>query len=336
MIEAPDVLHEDGIYEAGIHEASLHEAVLKEALRGLGAARKTLSPWLFYDERGSRLFDAITELPEYYPTRTERAIFAEHAAEIRRMMGPNVTVAELGAGSASKTGILLREFAEAQDGLLYQPIDISPTALDDAAVSIAEHVPGVRVEPQVANYVTERYSIARPDGARVLALYIGSSIGNFAPEEAVGILRNLRAHLEAGDVLLLGVDLAPGTQKPVATLIAAYDDAAGVTAAFNKNVLVRLNRELGADFSVDCFVHRARWNAAASRMEMHLESLVAQTVRIAGVEIAFRAGETLHTENSYKFTGARLRELLGDSGFAVERTLHDAQGRFAVVLASSV
>jgi L-histidine N-alpha-methyltransferase len=321
ITEAPDVLR---------------EAVLQEALTGLSAAPKTLSPWLFYDERGSRLFDAITELPEYYLTRTERGIFAEYASDIREMLGPNATIAELGAGSAGKTGILLREFAEAQEDVLYQPIDISPTALEDAADAIAVEISGVRVEPQVANYITERYRIARPDGARVLALYIGSSIGNFAPEDAAGILRNLRAHLEEDDVLLLGVDLAPGKQKPVETLVAAYDDAAGVTAEFNRNVLVRLNRELGADFSVDCFAHRARWNAAASRMEMHLESLVAQTVTIEGKAFAFRAGETIHTENSYKFTEASLHELLGASGFRLEQELHDAQDRFAVVLARAM
>jgi L-histidine N-alpha-methyltransferase len=315
---------------------ALREAVLAEALRGLTATPKTLSPWLFYDERGSHLFDAITELPEYYLTRTERGIFSDHAREVREMMGPNVTIAELGAGSAGKTGILLREFAKAQPELLYQPIDISPTALDDAAASIAAKIPGVRVASQVANYITERYNIARPNDARVLALYIGSSIGNFSPEDAVGILRNLRDHLEPDDVLLLGVDLAPGKQKTVETLVAAYDDAAGVTAEFNKNVLARLNRELDADFSVNCFAHRARWNAAASRMEMHLESLVPQTVTIDRAKIEFRVGETIHTENSYKFTEAHLHEMLGASGFALERELHDAQDKFAVVLARAV
>jgi L-histidine Nalpha-methyltransferase len=312
------------------------EVVLREALNGLTTTTKTLSPWLFYDERGSHLFDAITELPDYYLTRIERAIVSEYASELREAMGSNVTVAELGAGSAGNTGILLREFAKTQPELLYQPIDISPTALEEAAESSAAHIPGVRAAPQVANYITERYNIACPDRARVLALYIGSSIGNFSPEVAVGILRNLREHLEVDDMLLLGVDLAPGKHKSVETLVAAYDDAAGVTAEFNKNVLARLNRELDANFSVDCFVHRVVWNAAASRMEMHLESLVTQTVTIEGRKIPFRAGETIHTENSYKFTEARLREMLGASGFLLERELHDAQDRFAVVLARAV
>jgi len=321
MTEAPD---------------ALLEAVLREALTGLTSTPKTLSPWLFYDEHGSHLFEAITALPEYYLTRTERAIFAKHGPVLPLLLKEPVTIAELGAGSASKTGILLKEFVDAQSGVLYQPIDISPTALDEAAASIAEKIPGARVEPQVANYITDRYNITRLPGHRVLALYIGSSIGNFSPAEATDILRNLRSHLEPGDTLLLGVDLAPGEHKFVETLIAAYDDEAGVTAAFNKNVLTRLNRELDADFNLGGFAHRARWNAAASRMEMHLESLAAQTVTIAGQRIEFGEGETIHTENSYKFTQASILTLLNNSGFALDVILHDDQQRFAVVLAKAI
>jgi L-histidine Nalpha-methyltransferase len=321
MTEAPD---------------ALLEAVLREALTGLTSTPKTLSPWLFYDEHGSHLFEAITALPEYYLTRTERAIFAKHGPVLPLLLKEPVTIAELGAGSASKTGILLKEFVDAQSGVLYQPIDISPTALDEAAASIAEKIPGASVEPQVANYITERYNITRLPGHRVLVLYIGSSIGNFSPAEATDILRNLRSHLEPGDTLLLGVDLAPGEHKFVETLIAAYDDEAGVTAAFNKNVLTRLNRELDADFNLDGFAHRARWNAAASRMEMHLESLAAQTATIAGQRIEFSEGETIHTENSYKFTQTSILTLLNNSSFALNLILHDDQQRFAVVLAKAI
>jgi len=316
--------------------SALREAVLDEALTGLTSTPKTLSPWLFYDERGSQLFEAITALPEYYLTRAERSIFAKHGPSLPLHRNAPVTVVELGAGSASKTGILLQHFADHQRGVLYQPIDISPTALDEAAASISAKIPGVRVESQVANYITDGYSITRLERHRVLALYIGSSIGNFSPDEAVGILRNLRDHLETGDVLLLGVDLAPGKHKPVETLIAAYDDDAGVTAAFNKNVLVRLNRELHANFNVDGFAHRARWNAAASRMEMHLESLAVQTVTIEGERIHFREGETIHTENSHKFTEASILTLLEASGFKLDRMLHDDKQRFAVVLADAI
>jgi dimethylhistidine N-methyltransferase len=317
---------------------SLYEAVLREAVSGLTAYPKTLSPWLFYDERGSRLFEQITALPEYYLTRTERGILREHAADILETasQGARLTLIELGAGTAAKTGLLLAACVERQGSVLYQPIDVSASALDEAAASIAEHIPGVLVESQVANYTSEPFTLSRLPGERALALYIGSSIGNFAPAEAVSILRNLREHLLPGDALLLGTDLAPAKHKTVAKLLAAYDDAAGVTAAFNKNVLARLNRELDADFNLHSFAHRACWNAVASRIEMHLESLKAQTVHVAGETIGFAKGETIHTENSYKFDDASLLTLLESSGFAIEHTLHDANRSFAVTLAEAV
>ncbi len=313
-----------------------HAAVLHEAITGLTRPQKTLSPWLFYDELGSQLFERITDLPEYYLTRTERALFADYAQEIFNELAAPVTLAELGAGSASKTGILLRAATHLQPEVLYQPIDISPTALDEAAASITANIPGVRVEPQTANYITEPYAITRLPQHKVLALYIGSSIGNFAPAEAHNILRNLRGRLHLGDALLLGVDLAPSATKPVATLLAAYDDAQGVTAAFNKNVLTRLNRELGADFNLDAFTHRARWNGPCSRIEMHLESLADQTVHIAGKTFHFRTGETIHTENSHKFTPAALEGLLTSAGFTPTRIFHSPGDTFAVTLATAV
>ena len=316
--------------------SALQDVVAGEALRGLTGSSKTLPAWLFYDERGSELFEQITDLPEYYLTRTERAIFAEYAPELPHLLRAPATVAELGAGTASKTGLLLTEFAAAQGSVLYQPVDISPSALEEAATYLAASIPGVRVEPQTANYITDRYTITRPPLHSILALYIGSSIGNFSPEEATGILRSLRGHLLPEDGLLLGVDLAPGEHKPIDLLCAAYDDAAGVTAAFNKNVLLRLNRELGMEFQLEQFAHEARWNAAASRMEMHLRSLTRQTVHLDGETIVFEAGETIHTENSYKFTEAAIDTLLSGSGFAVDRTLLDAAKRFAVVLAKAV
>jgi dimethylhistidine N-methyltransferase len=315
---------------------AVNEAVLTEALTGLTSTpQKRLSPWLFYDELGSRLFDKITALPEYYLTRTERAIFSDHADDIFLALGSAVTVAELGAGSAAKTGVLLRAATRFQPSVLYQPVDISPSALDAAVESMSD-ISGVRVRPQVANYITEPFRIDRLPQHKVLALYIGSSIGNFSPTEAAAVLCNLRRHLRRGDALLLGTDLAPGPAKSVETLIAAYDDAAGVTAAFNLNVLTRLNRELGADFDLTAFAHRARWNARCSRMEMHLESLTTQTVHIAGKAVPFAAGETIHTENSYKFTDGSLRELLASSGFAPTRTFTDAAKTFAVTLATAV
>ena len=324
---------------------AITEAVLTEALAGLAkpaGAQKTLTPWLFYDERGSHLFEQITSLPEYYLTRTERAIFTTHDDEIihivRGAMQANITIAELGAGTASKTGILLAAATRAQGELLYQPIDISPTALDEAAATL--DIPGLTIAPLTANYITETYALARPTPqTKILVLYIGSSIGNFAPAEAHAILANLRAHLAPGDMLLLGTDLAPSARKTVAELIAAYDDAQGITAAFNKNVLTRLNRELDADFDLDAFAHRARWNAEASRVEMHLEALTPQTVRIptdtGATTIHFAAGETIHTENSHKFTTAALARLLTGAGFEPTRTFTDAARRFAVTLATA-
>jgi L-histidine Nalpha-methyltransferase len=322
-----------------------NEAVLHEALTGLTTApQKTLPPWLFYDERGSQLFEQITELPEYYLTRTERALFAAHANDIlSTTTSDNITIAELGAGTATKTGILLRAALRRQPKLLYQPIDVSSSAL--AAESLT--LPGLTIHPQVANYITERYTLQRPDSPeqggpahRILALYIGSSIGNFSPTEAHSILHNLRQHLQPGDALLLGADLAPGLQKPIATILSAYDDAAGVTAAFNLNILTRLNRELDADFNLAAFAHRARWNAAESRIEMHLESLRSQTVTIPTNDeihhIAFEQGETIHTENSYKFTPEALTTLLTTSGFTPTRTFHDPTQTFALTLAHTL
>jgi len=328
MTEAPD---------------ALREAILRETLNGLTATPRTLSPWLFYDEQGSQLFEQITELPEYYLTRTERAIFTANANEILAAASNHtskpparLTLLELGAGSATKTGILLQAAVARQGSVLYQPIDVSASALDEAASSIAAHIPGVLVEPQVANYLTEPFTLTRLPGERALALYIGSSIGNFSPQEATAILRNLRDHLEPGDSLLLGTDLAPSAQKSVATLEAAYDDAAGVTAAFNKNILTRLNRELDADFNLDRFAHRARWNATESRIEMHLESLAPQTIHIEGQSFHFNQGETIHTENSYKFTDAALSALFASASFKPQRTWHDPAHSFAVTLAEAI
>ncbi|WP_245817963.1 L-histidine N(alpha)-methyltransferase [Granulicella rosea] len=327
---------------------AVNAAVAHEAYTGLTASPKTLTPWLFYDEAGSHLFEQITVLPEYYLTRTERALFAAHADEILEAAGgvQPVTLAELGAGTATKTGILLAAAVRRQASVLYQPIDVSETSVEEARENIERNIPGVVVEPQVANYITEPIRIERPHDARVLALYIGSSIGNFAPDEAVAILRNLRGQLQVGDSLLLGTDLAPGGThnggKSVASLLAAYDDAQGVTAAFNRNVLVRLNRELGTNFDLDRFRHRARWNPLASRIEMHLESVGPQTVTLpAGAEtpavpMRFAAGETIHTENSYKFTPAMIAAMLKPACFATSRTFMDAQNLFAVTLATAV
>jgi L-histidine Nalpha-methyltransferase len=332
---------------------STSEAVAGEARAGLNARPKTLSPWLFYDEAGSHLFEQITELPEYYLTRTERGIFAANAEEILREAaashGPHppgkLTLIELGAGTATKTGILLAEAVRQQGSVVYQPVDVSETALAEASENILKNIPGVTVRCQVADYTREGLPLDRLRNTRTLALYIGSSIGNFMPEDAREVLRILRAQLLPGDMLLLGTDLAPsagpGNHKTEAMLLAAYDDAAGTTAAFNLNVLTRLNRDLGADFDTETFRHKVLWNPAESRIEMHLESLIAQSVRIPAYDdgdltIDFAPGETIHTENSYKFTPGAVEALLASAGFKATRSWQDPQHLFAVTLATAL
>ncbi|NYF79298.1 L-histidine N(alpha)-methyltransferase [Granulicella arctica] len=316
------------------------QAVACEAIQGLTATPKTLSPWLFYDEAGSHLFEQITELPEYYLTRTERSILTAHADEIlaQAAAGRRLTLIELGAGTATKTGLLLAAAVRRQGTVLYQPVDVSETALDEARQNIESDIPGVTVHPQVADYTTEPLQLNRPSNTRTLALYIGSSIGNFSPHDAHDVLRNLRTQLQPDDTLLLGTDLV----KDVPTLLAAYNDASGTTAAFNRNILTRLNRELGTDFRIDHFHHKAIWNALESRIEMHLESSTAQRVRIpanaasTAKTIDLAAGETIHTENSYKFTPTTVATLLQSAGFTPTQTWHDPNNLFAVTLATTL
>ena len=341
------------IPELAPHEVlapSAVESVAAEARAGLTATPKTLSPWLFYDEEGSRLFEQITELPEYYPTRTERALFTAYADEIIALASepsgndpaPLLTLIELGAGTATKTGILLSAAVRRQHTVVYQPVDVSETALIAATENIRAHVPGVTVRCQVADYTSQPLPLNRLPNTRTLALYIGSSIGNFSPTGARNVLRNLRAQLLPGDRLLLGTDLGPSSQKSVATIEAAYNDRAGVTAAFNHNVLVRLNRDLGSDFNPQAFTHLAIWNAEQSRIEMHLVSRRAQQIHIpansAGPSLTlnFASGESIHTENSYKFNPGSVRRLLVSAGFELTHTWQDEQRLFAVNLATAV
>jgi L-histidine Nalpha-methyltransferase len=304
-----------------------------EVQRGLLRRPRSLAPWMFYDAYGSRLFERITQLPEYYPTRTERRILARFAdtiiAAVRADKQP-VRLLELGAGTASKTDVLLDAFVSLQNEVLYVPVDISSDALDMARERIASWLPEVYVKPVVGNYVTHPPPLESFNGT-TLAIYIGSSIGNFSPEEARTILHNLRSQLQAGDALLLGTDMV----KDESTLVAAYDDKDGVTAEFNLNILDRLNRELSADFNLASFRHRALWNRGESRIEMHLESTRDQRVRIAAayLDLHFTTSETIHTENSYKFTDETIRVLIEDAGFDVEQTWTDERKWYAVTLA---
>ncbi len=311
------------------------EALIDEVWRGLLKRPRSLEPWMLYDAEGSRLFECITTLPEYYPTRTERGILASHADAIIKATGSTnysrpLRLLELGAGTAAKTGILLKAATRLRDEVTYLPVDVSSDALDTACDSIGCLLPDVQLQPMVANYVTHPPKLERFRG-NTLATYIGSSIGNFSPEEACTILRNLRSELRAGDALLLGTDMV----KDEATLVRAYDDSDGVTAAFNLNILQRLNRELGANFNTGHFRHRACWNCEQSRIEMHLESTRNQSVNIpaAQLRLQFAAFETIHTESSYKFTPETLGALLDDAGFTIRQTWTDPRQWYALTLA---
>lgn len=326
------------------------EHVAMAVRRGLGSQPKRLPPWLFYDRTGSRLFDEITERPEYYLTRTERSILSDHAGAIinRAAQGARLRITELGAGSAGKTRLLLKAALEQQGSVTYEPLDVSASALEAARHGIESEMDGVCVTPCVMDYTHEnksglKHRLVRGanrirgiefgstnDGERRLVLYIGSSIGNFEPEEAYRLLRRVRAGLRPGDGLLLGVDLV----KDVPTLLAAYDDFAGVTADFNLNMLARLNRELGAEFPLDSFEHRAVWNEEKSRIEMHLASRTVQSIPIAALnmEVDFAEGETIHTENSYKYAAEQAEAMMSDAGFVHTESWTDERGWFRVCL----
>ena len=303
---------------------------------GLMSRPKWLASWLFYDAAGSRLFDEITRIPEYYVTRTERGILEKCAAEIvARAAGENaLRIVELGAGSADKTRLLLNAAAGRQDTVFYEPVDVSASALVEAQMRIEDELPNVLVCPRVQDYTQDLELDPVLPSERRLLLYIGSSIGNFEPGESLLLLERVRAAMDPGDCFLLGVDLV----KDETVLQAAYDDAERVTAAFNKNILVRLNRELDADFDPAAFAHEAVWNPTKSRMEMHLVSRKKQQVWVAGIDlrVEFEAGESIHTENSYKFTPGAAEALLKKAGFAPETTWTDERKWFAVVLARAV
>ncbi len=309
-------------------DAATRRAVRAAAAEGLLRADKRLPAWLLYDARGSALFEEITELPEYYPTRTERAILAAHAGEMIEAAGLPVAVAELGAGTASKTRLLLAALLERQPRAVYVPIDVSPTALAIAEHALARFA-GLAVHPMVGRYPEDLAVLDAIPGRRLL-LFLGSNLGNYDPQPAAALLAAVRSHLRPGDAFLIGTDL----RKAGGVLVPAYDDAAGVTARFNKNVLVRLNRELGADFDPQAFRHLVRWNSAASRVELYLQSARDQQVHLRALDAAvrFTAGERIHTESSYKFTRAGLRALFRGAGFRWERSWEDPRRWFAMHL----
>jgi L-histidine N-alpha-methyltransferase len=314
--------------------ADVRRALTREVRRGLTAPPRSLSPWMFYDAEGSRLFERITTLPEYYPTRTERATLSRYADGIIAAAHSDrqlpLRLVELGAGTASKTCILLEAALRVSDGVAYVPVDVCPDALELACQNVACALPEVCIQPIVRNYVTHPLQLEPFDGTTI-ALYIGTSIGNFSPEEARLILRNLSVQLQTGNTLLLGTDMV----KDEPTLLAAYDDSDGITAAFNLSILHRLNRELGANFDAACFRHRALWNSIESRIEMHLESTQEQheSIERADFDLHLMPRETIHTENSYKFTDQGIRTLLGEVGFEIRGSWKDRRGWYTLTLA---
>jgi len=310
-----------------------------DALAGLTATPKSLPPKWFYDAQGSALFEKITELPEYYPTRAERAILRAVAPEIAALTGA-ATLVELGSGSSEKTRLLLSALRDAGTLRGYVPVDVSESALAAAGDALSAEYPGLAVHAVVADF--EKY-LGVPsdpgngttagddnDGPRLVA-FLGSTIGNMVPAERAVFLRRVRAQLRPGDAFLLGTDLV----KDPAVLVAAYDDSAGVTAAFNKNVLAVLNAELGADFDLDAFDHVALWDPEREWIEMRLRAASAQTVRVAGLglTVEFAAGEEMRTEVSAKFREAGVRTELASAGLAMRFWWTDEGGQFGLSLA---
>ena len=310
----------------------LAESLRADARAGLTASPKTLPPKWFYDAQGSALFDKITELPEYYPTRAEREILASAAGSIAELSGAR-TLAELGSGSSEKTRLLLDALRDGGTLRGYVPVDVSEPALLSAGDALVAGYPGLEVDAVVSDFEEHLGLPAEAPGPRLVA-FLGSTIGNLLPDQRAQFLKRVRAELRPDDSFLLGTDLV----KDPATLIAAYDDTAGVTAEFNKNVLAVLNRELGADFDLDTFDHVVVWDAQAEWIEMRLRSATEQVVHVPGIGVTahFAAGEEMRTEVSAKFRRAGVEAELGAAGFATRAWWTDAAGQFGLSLSVPV
>ena len=331
MSQLPSASASDGRLQIRDLSAGVARSSFAEDVRlGLTSSPRRLFPKYFYDELGSQLFDAICLLPEYYLTRAENEIMERYASEMVASVEGRKRLLELGSGSASKTRRIIEALLREQEELLYIPIDISATALETSSRVLLQAYPRLRIEGVAGDYYSGLEALGAEESTtniRTLALFLGSNLGNFDREEARYFLKAVRAVLSTGDALLLGVDL----KKERAVLEAAYDDSLGVTAAFNLNLLSRINRELDADFSLRAFRHRAYYNEEEGRIEMHVESLRAQTVCIGklDLELRFAEGERIHTENSYKYDATDLSRLAAETGFTHTRTWLDSGGRFS-------
>jgi dimethylhistidine N-methyltransferase len=302
-------------------------AFRSDVLAGLSAPIRAVPARWLYDRRGSELFEAITRLPEYYPTRTETALLERHCGEVARIAGSGAAVIEFGSGASTKTRILLA----AVDPSSYVPIDISGDFLRDAADALRSEFPHLPVYPVEADFMGPITLPLQVRAAPKLGFFPGSTIGNLVPRTAVDLLRAMKETLGPGAWLLIGMDRI----KDVDVLMRAYDDSAGVTAEFNLNLLHRINREIGGDIPVDAFRHRAIWNDAMGRIEMHLEAARDVDFRVDGVPFAMKAGETIHTENSHKYGLRDSRLLLRAAGWGVVEQWTDADDQFAMILAQA-
>ncbi|MFO7589141.1 MAG: L-histidine N(alpha)-methyltransferase [Gemmatimonadota bacterium] len=306
----------------------LRRSIATDVREGLGRPPRTLPPKYFYDARGSRLFEEITSLPEYYLTRTERSILERAAALLIDSVRPAALI-EFGSGSSGKTEILLDEGVRQGCLRRYRAVDVSPEAVRGATERLSGLYPDLEVDGVVADFHDDL--ALRADGGPRLVLFLGSTIGNLAPAAAASFVRDVRERLAPADAFLVGFDLMKDRRR----LVAAYDDARGVTAAFNRNALLVLNRHLGSDFDPEAFAHRAVWNEADSRIEMHLVSTRTQTIHLPALDmrLTFAPGESICTELSHKFTRESATRLLEDGEFRLDRWDTDADGLFAVALA---
>ena len=308
-------------------EDGVGPAFRADVLRGLSVPRKGMPAGWFFDMAGSELFEAITRLPEYYPYRVETQLLEAHAPKIAELVGSGRVVLEFGSGSSTKTPLLLRELAASA----YVPLDISGEFLRQASMELAAKFPKLSIIPIEANFMWPvRLPRSVPGGAR-LGFFPGSTIGNMVPHTAVDLLRSMRDTLGARSQLLIGID----RHKDVDRLVAAYDDAQGVTARFNLNLLDRINRELGGNIPLERFRHGARWNAGWSRIEMHLEALDDLVFTVSGRAVQMRKGETIHTENSHKYTPDQARMLLLSGGWTPTQLWSDAADDFMLILADA-
>ena len=302
-------------------------AFRRDIIEGLSREPKATPPIWFYDQRGSELFEAITDLPEYYPTRTETALLERHGRDFAAAIGPGRAVVEFGAGSSRKTPHLLR----AIDPAAYVPVDISGDFLHASSAQLASAFPGLPVLPLVGDFNADLALPTAIDGLPRLGFFPGSTIGNMEPDAAVDLLRAMRRLLGEGAMLLIGMDRI----KDPGRLVAAYDDAAGVTAAFNLNLIRRINRELDGDLPLDGFVHRAVWNDDKARIEMHLEAVRPLHFHVAGQCFRMTEGETIHTESSHKYGPRDERLLLRAGDWEPVREWSDEEELFSLVLAEA-